>query len=182
MNKVLGSSSWFSSNILGQRTDRIQHWLELFQISCMREHLQQSMLSRSFDKIKSLLKNEIDAKDFVQDVISYLLNLSKVQRYYRRKIFPIIEVICSLMGDNDYSAYEGFLYRYSALFRRKRRKNITPENVSQFSLSMSSENIYYLAWYKKSIIGRVGVIFRCAIDNKEFWEISGLTVLKNFQG
>jgi len=138
------------------------------------------LVKKCFKMANRLLKGEVNLKDFFLDGFSHLINLSKPQRWLRRKLFPIEQVICSeLTTDNEKSMSE-FLYESYAFFRRK--NDALSVKALQSSCEANNENLVYIAKYKNKIIARVVLIYRGLSAGVTFWEVAGLSVLKKFQG
>jgi GNAT superfamily N-acetyltransferase len=140
-----------------------------------------SITDKCLDKIKLLFKKEIDLKDFMLDSASHLLNLSRLQRRLRRKVFPLERITCNSFSPSDNQAYQRFIYSYSAYARVKKRKNKDAEDPL-VSFRLNSNNLFYVARYKDSIVGVVWLGYKGLLEDYSLWHLSGLAILKNYQG
>ena len=139
------------------------------------------ILSKCVHKITLLCKGQIDLQDVMLDAWSYLFNLSRLQRRLRRKVFPIGEVICDSYRPSDQEAHQRFIYRYSAYARmkKKRREGV---NDPLASCNLDEKNLFYVARYRDAIIGAVYLGYKCPMEGYSLWHLSGLAILKDYQG
>jgi len=134
-------------------------------------------VGKFYRKVKSCFKGEITFSDFSRDCFSHLLNLFRFQRRLRRRFFPINKVIFGLRPDQDLAKYKDFLDKYLSLSTEAGLANCNLAN--EF---ISPDRLHFAAKFKESIIVSVHLVKRFTYEGSEFWELSGLAVLKEYQG
>lgn len=136
------------------------------------------ILKKLHTKLILISKQEFGLRDLGLEIISHIVNFSKPQRYLRRKKFPIEKVICNSINGDDYAQYHKFLTQYSFSFRKNPNQNLHSPPI----LNSNPKNLYYVARLKNEIIACVNMCYINKQQGINFWFISGLCVLRNFQG
>lgn len=136
------------------------------------------ILYKLFNKIALIFKHESDFKELASEITTHLINLCAFQRFLRRKTFPINDVICNSIGVADSAEHQEFLRALSFVFRRE-----APQSpfFPPFP-NISEKRLYWVARFRGRIIAGVSLSRLGDKTNMDLWFISGLCVLKNFQG
>ena len=92
-------------------------------------------------------------------------------------MFPLDRVTCRLIFKDDSERYLRFICCYSTYGRRNAAEYLKIQRFND-----NPQNLHFVAQYLQEIIASVYLINRFSMDSIEFWELSSLMVLKQFQG
>ena len=135
-----------------------------------------NIFKKLYHKLRLIHQQEFGFADLGIEPASHLLNFTQLQRASRRKTCPIAKPACGPVFLED-EKYKHFLLKHSFVLRRS-----SGQKTLVFPAHLSANCFYYAASFKDEIIGGVGLCCRDQKLGMKFWLISGLVVLRSFQG
>lgn len=128
-----------------------------------------------------LRKHEFTYTDLALEMYSHCVNYFKIQRKIRRTFFPLSSIDCKAIEDRATPEYRKFINRVGS-HHLKSAQNIQRKNFDSTTCNYYSRNLHFAAIYKHNIVGIVSLHCREKKSTYHPWELSGLNILKSYQG
>lgn len=132
------------------------------------------LYKKIFKNIILLTQGKVKVQEIPLKIAYYALDHYRLARQMKRSRFSIDEVIFRPIDAKDKPSYIEFVRNYF--------KDRLPEENADISMPRcNGGSIYYVALYKKSIIGGMG-LNKISRGDTKLWHGSGLSVLPEFRG